>query len=103
MRIEVVAEGTIDRQARTYAEYRVFDALTQFSEADKVQRVRVLLRAVKRRGDESIACTVILVLEGSAPCRIRTIGRHAYAAINCAVDRLRSSAATGTVTAPLFE
>ena len=47
MRIEVVGEGTISQQARTYAEYRVFAALTQFSDADKVQRVRVLLRPVK--------------------------------------------------------
>ena len=37
MRIEVVGEGTISQQARTYAEYRVFAALTQFSEADKVR------------------------------------------------------------------
>ena len=42
MRIEVVGEGTISQQARTYAEYRVFAALTQFSEADKV-RTRSLL------------------------------------------------------------
>ena len=37
MRIEVVGDGTISQQARTYAEYRVFAALTQFSEADKVR------------------------------------------------------------------
>ena len=37
MRIEVVGEGTISQQARTYAEYRVFAALTQFSDADKVR------------------------------------------------------------------
>ena len=47
MRIEVKGEGTISRQARTYAEYRVFAALTQFSEADQVRRVRVRLRPVK--------------------------------------------------------
>ena len=30
MRIEVVGGDTISQQARTYAEYRVFAALTQF-------------------------------------------------------------------------
>ena len=50
MRIEVVAEGTISQQARTYAEYRAFAALTHFSDADKVRRVRVLLRPVKPSG-----------------------------------------------------
>ena len=61
MRIEVVEDGTMSLQARIYAEYRVFAALTQFSDADKVQRVRVLLRPARReRGPESIACTVTL-------------------------------------------
>ena len=73
MRIEVNGEGTISPQARTYAEYRVFAALTQFSEADKVRRVRVLLRPVKLgRGCEGIACTVTVWLEGLEPFRIRT-------------------------------
>ena len=68
MRIEVIGEGTISQQARTYAEYRVFAALTQFSEADKVRRVRVLLRPVKLgSGCEGIVCTVTVRLEGSGP------------------------------------
>jgi ribosome-associated translation inhibitor RaiA len=93
MRIEVTGAGMISQQARTYAEYRVFAALTQFSEADKIQRVRVLLRPVKPGSDcESIACTVTIALEGSASYRIRTTGTHAYAAINSAVERIRSNA-----------
>ena len=91
MRIEVKAEGTISPQARTYAEYRVFAALTQFAEADKVRRVRVLLRPVNLGRDcEGIACTVTVWLEGSDPFRIRTTGPHAYAAINHAVERIRA-------------
>jgi hypothetical protein len=98
MRIEVVGEGTISQQARTYAEYRVFAALTQCSEADKVRRVRVLLRPVKLgSGGEGIACTVSVAQEGSDPFRIRTTGAHAYAAINRAVERIRTNAATGMV------
>jgi ribosome-associated translation inhibitor RaiA len=95
MRIEVVGDDTISRQARTYAEYRVFAALTQFS--DKVRGVRVLLRRVKLgSGCEGIACTVTVVL-GSDSFRIRTTGPHAYAAINRAVERIRTNPAAGMV------
>ena len=94
MRIEVVGEGTISQQARTYAEYRVFAALTQFSEPGKVRRVRVLLRPVKvGRGCEGTACTVMVALAGSDAIRIRTTGPHPYAAINRAVERIRTNSA----------
>jgi len=95
MRIEVVGDDTISQQARTYAEYRVFAALTQFS--DKVQRVRVLLRRVKLgRVCEGVACTVTVAL-GSDSFLIRTTGPHAYAAINRTVERIRASPAAGMV------
>lgn len=97
MRIEVVGEGTISQQARTYAEYRVFAALTQCTEADKVRRVRVLLRPVSRgSGCGDIACTVTVALDGPESFRIRTTGDHAYAAINRAVERIRTNAPAGT-------
>lgn len=93
MRIEVVGEGTISQQARTYAEYRVFAALTQFSDVDKVRRVRVWLRPANLgRGCEGVACTVTVAVEGSDSLRIRTTGSHAYAAINRAVERIRTGA-----------
>ncbi len=41
MRIEVVGLDTINQQARTYAEYRVFAALTQFADTETVRRARV--------------------------------------------------------------
>jgi ribosome-associated translation inhibitor RaiA len=98
MRIEVIGEETISQQARTYAEYRVFAALTRLSTADQVQRVRVLLRpAPLRRGCERIVCAVTIALEGSDSLRIRTTGPHAYAAINRAVERIRT---TAPVSAP---
>jgi len=97
MRIEVVGEGTISQQARTYAEYRVFAALTQCTDADKVRRVRVLLRPVNRgSGCGEIACTVTVALAGPESFRIRTTGDHAYAAINRAVERIRTNAPAGT-------
>ena len=93
MQIEVIGKGTISQQALTYAEYRVFGALTQFSEADKVRLVRVLLRPVKPgSGGEGIACTVTIALDGLDSFRIRTTGAHAYAAINRAVDRIKPTA-----------
>jgi ribosome-associated translation inhibitor RaiA len=98
MQIEVVGEGTISQQARAYAEYRVFAAMTQLSEVDKVGHVRVLLRPVNLgSGCEGIACTVTVALEGSDSVRIRTTGPHAYAAINRAVARIRTNAATAKV------
>ena len=98
MRIEVVGADTISQQARTYAEYRVFAALTQVADTEKVRRARVVLRPVDRgRGCDSIACTVTVALKGADSFRIRATGPHAYAAINRAVERIRTTATTGLV------
>ena len=102
MRIEVVGGDTISRQARTYAEYRVFAALTQLADAGNVLRARVVLRPVDRdRGGDSVVCAVTVTLEGADSIRIRATGRHAYAAINRAVERLRTTAATELVADPI--
>ena len=103
MRIEVVAADTINQQARTYAEYRVFAALTRFADAEKVRRARVVLRPVDRgRGCDSVACSVTVALAGADAIRIRATGPHAYAAINHAVERMRITAATtGLVADPI--
>ena len=93
MRIDVRAEGTIGQQARTYAEYRVFAALTQLPEAQKVRRVRVLLRPVKL--GRGCACTVTVGLEGLDNFRVRATARHVYAAINRAVERMEATAMPG--------
>lgn len=95
MRIDIVTAGTISQQARTYAEYRLFAALTQFLEADAVRRVRVLLRPTKLGiSCEAVACTVTVTMEGANTFRIRTTGTHAYAAINRAVRRIATNAAS---------
>jgi ribosome-associated translation inhibitor RaiA len=102
MRIEVVGGDTISQQARTYAEYRVFAALTQFADAEKVRRARVALRPVEcGHGCDSIACSVTVALEGADSLRIRATGPHVYAAINRAVERLRATAAPGLVADPI--
>jgi hypothetical protein len=49
MRIEVVGNETITPQARRYAEYRVFAALTQSAATRNARRARVTLRVFVRR------------------------------------------------------
>jgi ribosome-associated translation inhibitor RaiA len=92
MRIQVLGDDTIGQQARTYAEYRVFAALTQLLGADHVRNASVVLRQVNRRGDGAVVtCMVTVTWEGSNTTRVRTTGNHPYAAINRAVERLRST------------
>lgn len=98
MRIEVVGADAINQQAHTYAEYRVFAALTRFAHAAKVRHARIVLRPIDGRGGgDLIGCTVTITLEGSDPLRIRATGPHAYAAINRAVERIRATPATRPV------
>ena len=92
MRIQVLGDDTIGQQARTYAEYRVFAALTQLAGAEQVQDARVVLRRAKASGDgESVTCMVTVTVAGSKPVRVRTTGDHPYAAFNRAVERLRGA------------
>jgi ribosome-associated translation inhibitor RaiA len=98
MRIEVVGADTISQQARTYAEYRVFAALTRVADVERVQTARVVLRPVDRgRGCDGIACSVTVSLAGADAIRVRATGPHAYAAINRAVERIGSTVTTGLV------
>jgi hypothetical protein len=87
-RIYVVADDkAISSQARTYAEYRVFSALTRH--ALKFRRARVLLRPSKDFGAcDRVICAVSVALEPSGTARVRVTGPHVYAAINRAVERL---------------
>jgi ribosome-associated translation inhibitor RaiA len=92
MRIHVLGEDTIGPQARTYAEYRVFAALTQLAYGERVRHARVVLRrATRNRGCDGVTCTVTVAFAESEPMRIRVTGDHEYAAINRAVERLRAA------------
>ena len=88
MRIEVVAEDeSIDAQARTYAEYRVFTTLARHIQ--RILGVRVVLRPDERDGTrDTIVCAVTVALEPSGSIRIRGCGPHAHAAIDRAVERI---------------
>ena len=92
MRIHVLVEDGISPQARTYAEYRVFAALSQLLATEQVRDARVVLRHAKQKhGCEEVSCIVVVEVEEAGTVRIRTTGDHAYAAINRAVDRLRTA------------
>jgi hypothetical protein len=96
--VEVLGEDAIGSQARAYAEYRVFAALTQITESQKVRRARVVLRSVDGGGScDRVSCTVTVALDGLDPVRVRTIGAHAYAAINRAVERIATMRAPGVL------
>jgi ribosome-associated translation inhibitor RaiA len=87
-RIRVVGDDqSISPQARTYAEYRVFSALTRHTQ--EFRRARVVLHQVSdAAGCDKVACAVTISLEPSGSIRIRVTGPHGYAAINRAVERL---------------
>ena len=91
MRIDVFGEPGINMQALTYAEYRLFAALTERDESGGVRDARIVLRRVSH-GPHSggVSCLVTVSFEGTPNVRIRTSGSHAYAAINSAIDRLRT-------------
>lgn len=91
MHIDVVAENTINRQACTYADYRLFAALSQHVGAERVRAARVVLRGARHQGRRGVSCTVTVVQDGGDALRIRTSDGHAYAAINRAIERLRST------------
>jgi ribosome-associated translation inhibitor RaiA len=91
LRIEVASDMTITSQARTYAEYRVFAALTQSAGTRHARSARVVLRRVNPDSRCSeVACLVTVRLE-SKTVRVRATGAHAYAAINRAVEHLRDA------------
>lgn len=90
MRIEIVGDDSISPQARTYAEYRLFAALSQIVGAHQVTSAALVLRrANSTRHRDSVVCTVTVELNGGEVARLRASGDHPYAAINRAVERLR--------------
>lgn len=90
MRIEIVGDESISRQARTYAEYRLFAAVSQAMDTSRVRTAALGLgRARSGRYGDSVVCTVTIEMDDGDATRVRTLGRHPYAAINRVVERLR--------------
>jgi ribosome-associated translation inhibitor RaiA len=93
MRIEVIGDDSISLQARTYAEYRLFAALSHVVDTARVRSAScVLRRARSRRHCDGVVCTVTVELNGGEVVRLRAFGDHPYAAINRAVERFRLTA-----------
>jgi putative sigma-54 modulation protein len=93
MRIEIVDDASISRQARIYAEYRLFDALSHVVDTARVRSASLELRRAKsKRHCGTVSCTVTVELNGGEVSRFRAAADHPYAAINRAVGRLRLNA-----------
>jgi hypothetical protein len=101
MRIDVLGEESISSQARTYAEYRLFAALSQTLDSDRVRTASLVLRRTKYRPDcEGVSCTVTVETDDGEVLRVRTTGPHPYAAINRSVERIRAGVWPGRVARP---
>lgn len=94
MHIDISGDDSITPQARTYAEYRLFSAVSQAFGSTRIGTASLVLRRAPRgRRRAGVECTVTVELpDGEVARRLRTSAAHPYAAINRAVDRLRLSA-----------
>ena len=96
MRIKIIGDESISRQACTYAEYRLFAALSQVLDTGRVRNASLVLRRTKsRRHGDRVMCSVTVELDGGDVMRLRTIGEHPYAAINRTVERFRRHSRPG--------
>jgi ribosome-associated translation inhibitor RaiA len=95
MRIETSGDASISGQARTYAEYRLFAALSQTFDTRRVRKASLAVRRGTRRCASGVVCAVSIEWDTGGVTRLRTVGEHPYAAINRAIERLRTSARRG--------
>jgi hypothetical protein len=91
MRIEIVGDDSFARQARTYAEYRLFATLSRVVDTRRVRSAALMLRRAKGQ-DGGVVCTVTIELDDAGVTRLRSYGGHPYAAINGAIERLQLNA-----------
>jgi len=104
MRIHVIGENSISRQARTYAEYRLFAALSEATDTYRIRgAVLILGQTDDGRTGSRAHCAVSIETDRGERLRIRTRGEHPYAAINRAVERIRARRWPSRVVRPLIE
>lgn len=90
MRIEVLGDDSISRQACTYAEYRLFAALPYVVDPQRVRQSQLVLHRVPRAGGcDGVTCAVAIELDTGDVLRLSTTADHPYAAINRAIEQLR--------------
>lgn len=93
MRIDVLGDESISRQARTYAEYRLFAALPAVVDPDRVRGSQVVLRqSGADRRCARVSCAVTIELDTGEVIGLTATGDHPYAAINRMIDQLRHDA-----------
>jgi ribosome-associated translation inhibitor RaiA len=93
MHIQVIGDESISRQARTYAEYRLFAALSEVFSTPRIDSAFLSLSARESPGGRThVVCAVAIATDGGECLRIRTRAAHPYAAINSAVARIRERA-----------
>jgi ribosome-associated translation inhibitor RaiA len=83
MRIEVIGTGH-SRQARAYAEYRLFATLARHTR--DIRTVRVVLAPHDSSGP--VTCVVHLILDPAGCVRARAHGSHVVGAIDRAAERI---------------
>ena len=90
MHIDVVSDESIGRQARIYAEYRLFAALAPIAGARDLTGASLLLHRGRRsRLGERVVCAVAIASKAGEVARFTATGAHPYQAINRAVERVR--------------
>lgn len=91
IRIEVTGDESVSRQARVYAEYRLFAALSQTVHTRRVAKASLRVhRANSPRRRNVVVCSVAVEFTDGRVVRVGAAGAHPYAAINRTVDRLRT-------------
>ena len=96
MRIDVLGDDSISRQARTYAEYRLFAALPYVIDSTRVRSSRVVLQLVSPdQRCSRVSCAAEIALDTGEVVRVTATGDHPYAAINRMIDELKDEAHSG--------
>ncbi|MGE3274429.1 MAG: hypothetical protein AB7O67_04915 [Vicinamibacterales bacterium] len=90
MQIQVRGDDSINQQALTYAEYRLFAAVSEVFDVGRVHRANLELRSVEREeGCPVVHCVATVDVVGGERLHVSTRDAHPYAAINRAVEWIR--------------
>jgi ribosome-associated translation inhibitor RaiA len=99
MKIAVTGhELSLNQQTRAYAESRVFSALAPY--AEQVEHVRVVMSTRADPDDCFTSCVVEVGVYGGRMLRARGRALHAYAAVECAAQRMRHVMQRHSATRP---
>lgn len=91
MRIDVLGDESISKQARIYAEYRLFAALPYVMDTSRVPAARVVLRQIDHdRKCPAVSCAVVIELDTGESFNLAAMGDHPYAAINRMIEQLKN-------------